>query len=1047
MARGDREWQGISRMDDLKREKSLKRKGKAVKANDGEVGDDADSGRKGDKEDGECDAKGGVVSKSKGKVAAKKMADDEGDVKVTKKRGKAMKKDGGEGGAKKESTVGGKCEDAQAGMCGWQIEGLGDANAKAGPKKRGRPPKKEVAMDEKDTEQNEESVVVKKRGRPPKKKAEELEEPVHDAIPDVGPAPKKRGRPPKKEVAMDEKDNEQNEESVVVKKRGRPPKKKDEDVDGPGNDALPDADPAPKKRGRPPKKEMVMDDKDDAQKASDENVVVKKRGRPPKKKVLDLETPLNEATPEVGPVPKKRGRPPKKAAMSDEGADGTEHHSNTTPQKRGKASKKLIATRKDDEHANSDEGPLVCKSGASPRNKAKDRDETGDTQACPPAAIKKGGRAAQKAPAIHDGAENPTPKKRGRPPKKKDESAEPVTEQAGLIPDENEEKKAHDGDEDMSPKQALTGGEERNAPKKRGRPPKQAAPSEDGDAKQPKKRGRPLKRLTESPVIEDKPSGNGIHQVTPDPNLEQPEGDSKSKPRRLSHPGKNPEAMDLIVPKKRGRPAKKAPPHEAEKAEPTKGDHLESDVAPKEPASEAKKSGKNNKMTKKDSQEDRLDPREGASISTVPIKPEPGSTIPQASEGKAEATPGDSQPESERRYLEDAAIVGFDVGLEPENPPKRLNFYALNVGLGNLLICTIGMKAIIFDAGSLDVPMFPKFGAPIWPFVNPAIEILKGKEIVAVVITHPHEDHCNLILPVLQKSGHRVSQVQFICGGFKNQLKNIALKMHIPQSAIFSIDPEKVDSEEPPFVRDQTSVDNMKAKIEQILNDGFASAGATFEVFLPRKVSCDVKASENIHIAGMIMFKITYMQRSIFISGDAMPETVANLTPDEKKPTKSVLGDFDIYMVPHHGSYGNGRNGVLGKVVPKLLICSVDASKKKSWENGLPRQRTMDRLAEDIPEVAPEHTVLVWDKYHPSSQFSYVEATPPFELRTKMPFYTTSKSFFPYRDRVLEGVHVFIDPVVGREKGDAFLELLEDDVLHHFSIDDFRDVKSPLPKE
>ena len=1028
-------WQVISRMDDVKREKSLKRKGKAAKVNDGEVGGGEVFGRKGEKVDGECDASEEKVTK-KGKAAVKKMVGaDEGqecDMNVVKRRGKAMKKEGDEGGPKKESIVGGKCEEVA------QPEGDG---AKAGAKKRGRPPKKEVPMDEKD----DENVVVKKRGRPPKKKAEEVDEPVHDALPDADPAPKKRGRPPKKDVIVDQQRDEQNEkvsdEAVLKKKRGRPAKKTAM-PDDPGNDAPPD--PAPKKRGRPPTKEMVPDDD---QKVSDENVVVKKRGRPPKKKVEEVDEPVQDALPDVDPAPKKRGRPPKKTAMSDDGGDATEQHSKAAPQKRGRASKKQIVAMTDQEHANSDEGPRVCKSRTSRNKKATDRDEIdGDSQDDPLAAKKKGG----KAPEIHDaaepGTENPAPKKRGRPPKKKAESAEPAAEQAGLIPEEHGQKKSleHDGDEDISPKeQALYGDEERNeqnAPKKRGRPPKKATPIEDGETKQPKKRGRPPKMVAESR----------------DPDSEQTQG-SKAKPRRLSEPGKSPEPLDKRdqnVPKKRGRPAKstnKAPPPEAEK---TKGDTanapeldqhspLEANEV-KSAAPKGKKSGKNNKMNNKDSQEDGMGTNiDEASVTTVPIKPEPGSTTPEAAEGKEKATPGDPQPESERRYLEDSAIVGFDVGLEPENPPKRLNFYALNVGLGNLLICTIGMKAIIFDAGSLDVPMFPKFGAPIWPFVNPAIEILKGKEIVAVVITHPHEDHCNLILPVLQKSGHRVSQVQFICGGFKNQLKNIALKMHIPQSAIFSIDPEKTDSEEHPFVRDQTFVDNMKAKIEQILNDGFADVGATFEVFLPRKVSCDVKASENIHVAGMIMFKIKYLERTIFISGDAMPETVANLTPDEKKPTKSVLGDFDIYMVPHHGSYPNGRNGVLGKAVPKLLICSVDASKKKSWENGLPRQRTMDRLAEDIPEVAPEHTVLVWDQYHPSSQFSYVEATPPFELRTKMPFYTTSKSFFPYRDRVFEGIHVFIDPADGKEKGDAFLELLEDDVLHHFSIDDFHDVRSP----
>ena len=184
----------------------------------------------------------------------------------------------------------------------------------------------------------------------------------------------------------------------------------------------------------------------------------------------------------------------------------------------------------------------------------------------------------------------------------------------------------------------------------------------------------------------------------------------------------------------------------------------------------------------------------------------------------------------------------------------------------------------------------------------------------------------------------------------------------------------------------------------------------------------------------MVLVKLTYMDRSILITGDAMPETIENLHLREDDKT-NLFGNFDIYVMPHHGSSRNSRHGVFGGVVPKLLICSADAFQRRCYDNGLPRHRTFELLAEDIPEVAPEHVIFTWDHY-PKEPLTG-EMPPPIEMRTKMPIYTTGQNHFVYRGQTFEGIHVHIDPLLDNEKGTATLELVEDGVVRSYSIDNY----------
>lgn len=507
----------------------------------------------------------------------------------------------------------------------------------------------------------------------------------------------------------------------------------------------------------------------------------------------------------------------------------------------------------------------------------------------------------------------------------------------------------------------------------------------------PRKRGRPRKHPLPDPNQPKRPRGR------PRKENPSPEVTTASESGDL-------EIIEEKPARKRGRPPKKQPTE----TESPKDDSLSEtdDTEPESPSDEQvkRKRGRPPKKTVSDDTD-----------TTKPAKKQP-TKVPEI------------------------PIEEFPIEIEPNMPKDRLNFYSLNVGLGNLMIMTLGTKAVIFDAGSMEKIKIGLSKFDILPeYIDPAISILKGKEIIAVIITHPHKDHYNLLIRIIQKSGHRPREMKFICGGSRDQYSDSTTMYFNNDNSIFSLDPTNIDKEVAPFTRDEKFVSDMKEKIELILNTGFSESGVNFEVFLPRQISGNIKDRANIHITSMIMFKVTYQTRSILLTGDATTQAVTNLGyPKSANP----FGDFDIYCVPHHGSNNNSRHGVFCKVVPKLLLCSADATRYRCWENGLPRLSLIKSLQDDIPETAPEHTIRYWDNWHSASVFEHKAAPPPFEMRTKLPFFTTGDSTFVYREKIYTGLHVRIDPVEGQDRGTALLEYVVEDNLQMISIDDYSVVKS-----
>jgi beta-lactamase superfamily II metal-dependent hydrolase len=387
--------------------------------------------------------------------------------------------------------------------------------------------------------------------------------------------------------------------------------------------------------------------------------------------------------------------------------------------------------------------------------------------------------------------------------------------------------------------------------------------------------------------------------------------------------------------------------------------------------------------------------------------------------------PGDRPPEEEppaaarkaKPEVPDAEPTIREV--LPDLPLDFLNFYALNVGAGNVLILTMGGKAMLFDSGTLDRRNVATNGPTAdfsRPFVDPGCSILHGKEIVAVAITHPHKDHFNLILELLRTSNTPAQQVQFICGGSRGQLPD-ALRTNISTSAIFSVADDADKGHEIPA--------ELSRRIEQYLNDNFGDPRLRFEVFLPQKLSLKPSAA-NIHITASIMFKIAFCGRSILVTGDGESQTVESFA----RP----LGRTDVYMVPHHGSGHNNAKRFLPGAAAKVAICSIDARTGNARKFRLPHKAAIDQFLAAMPKkTAPKHKVLYWDGKAKSGE----KREAPNEIEVEIPFFTTAGSFFEYRGKTLEGVHIQFQPEEGDVVATAVMGWKEADEVRKLQLDSF----------
>jgi L-ascorbate metabolism protein UlaG (beta-lactamase superfamily) len=323
--------------------------------------------------------------------------------------------------------------------------------------------------------------------------------------------------------------------------------------------------------------------------------------------------------------------------------------------------------------------------------------------------------------------------------------------------------------------------------------------------------------------------------------------------------------------------------------------------------------------------------------------------------------------------------------------PTPLHFYALSAGLGNVVILTLGNKALLLDAGTQDFKDMSFFPA--------ALAILSDKKICAIVITHPHCDHLNAIWRLLSKLHVPAHEVSFVCGGFRSQIIDQFLRTAIPDNAIFTIDEGQVG--EGPDVFYEQDPTELAARIESVLRGRLPELH--FEVFLPKFLKQTPLDRANVHVTCNLIVKIGFRGRSILVTGDAQHETVSALGIDRP------FGNVDLYLVPHHGSKHPNKDGTLGEVVPKIAVCCVDATCAHARQWGHPNGSAVQMFAMVMPLKAMRHRIAFWQEM--AERAADKNAGSPLVADIDFPLFTAGDSRFQFQGIVFHGVHVVFHPV------------------------------------
>lgn len=246
---------------------------------------------------------------------------------------------------------------------------------------------------------------------------------------------------------------------------------------------------------------------------------------------------------------------------------------------------------------------------------------------------------------------------------------------------------------------------------------------------------------------------------------------------------------------------------------------------------------------------------------------------------------------------------------------SKLRIIFFDVGQGDsALIITPSGRTILVDGGEGEA-VLSKLGATL-PFYRQKIDMM--------ILTHPHADHLEGLIPVLKK--YQVEQIFYsgaahTTNAFWEWLnlikeKNINLKIIKQQEELFVESGVKLD-----FLYPRSDL------------TAFAGAQPQSDLVEESKFQKDNELNNT-----SIVFKLTYGQIGFLFTGDAE-------TPVEKELLRAAgdspsLLQSDVLKVAHHGSRSSTSEEFLRAVQPKMAVISAG----RGNDFGHPHLRTLRRL-------------------------------------------------------------------------------------------------------